>query len=480
MITKHKNKSLLAFIILGAVFIIFILSYSVFDFKRLRTRMETEKLNTGLNIIALFESSLMFGLRGKTVWNNRKLEALIQETCKKNHIKSFSFVYPSLKVYEATYNSVSNFYDAYITNYYKRLKSTSFVSGFSKSKCHKNNKSFYVIKPLMLDNKKSIGKVTFKFYQTLLNPAGRKYFIKEYKKFKDQMDVRSLPLIIVTLPADDIHKVTYQFIKNSIKIGISYLLFGILLIFVAAKIQKNHVVEQALVQAKIENEKLVKSLQRKDRLITLGRTAAALAHEIRNPLSSIRGFTQLFKKNSKDFKMQENADIVIKEVDRLNSVITGMLNFSKPITPFFEKSKPYNFINHSIVLIEKDADARNIKIKYNIYENLPEIYVDKNLITQAFLNLFINAMDAMPTGGVLLVDAELSTKNTIIVKVKDSGRGIPKEKFKEIFEPYFTTKANGIGLGLATVDNIIAEHSGTIRVESELGKGTTFFIEIPV
>ena len=477
---KNNKKSLFAFAIVISVFIIIILSYSVFDFKRIRMQMETERLNTGLNIIAYFEASLKIGLRGKSVWNDRKLKQLIQATCEKTPIKSFAFVYPSLRVYEASCNSVTNYYDQNITNYYKTLKTKNYISGFSRSECHGDEKTFYVVKPLMLDNKKSMGRLTFKFYQMLLNPANTKKLIKEFKVFRNEMNVRSLPLIIVTLPATEIQKVTKQFVIKSVKTGLSYLLFGCFLIVTAAKIQKSHITEQALEQAKEENEKLLKSLQRSDRLITLGRTAAALAHEIRNPLSSIRGFTQLFKKNSTDSKMRENADIVIKEVDRLNSVITGMLNFSQPIEPQFEKSNPYDFVKHSVVLIEKDAVARNIKINYNIPENLPLALVDKNLITQAFLNLFINAMDAMPNGGELLVDAELTSENSVVIKVKDSGKGISEESFKEIFQPYFTTKATGTGLGLATVDNIIAEHSGSIRVESEQGKSTTFFIELPV
>ena len=480
MAKKNNKKSLFAFAIVISVFIIIILSYSVFDFKRIRKQMEKERLNTGLNIIAYFEATLKIGLKGKSVWNDRKLSKLIQETCRKTPIKSFAFVYPSLRIYEASCNNVTNYYDQNITNYYKTLKTKNFISGFSKSKIHGNYKTFYVVKPLLLDNKKSMGRLTFKFYQMLLNPSKTKKLIKEFKTFRNQMNVRSLPLIIVTLPATEIQKFTNQFIIKSVKTGVSYLLFGCFLIFAAAKIQKTQIIEQALEQAKEENEKLLKNLQRSDRLITLGRTAAALAHEIRNPLSSIRGFTQLFKKNSNDSKMQENADIVIKEVDRLNSVITGMLNFSQPIEPMFEKSKPSNFIKHPVVLIEKDAISRNIKINYNVPENLPLVLVDKNLITQAFLNLFINAMDAMPNGGELSIDVKLTSENKVEIKIKDTGDGISEDSLKEIFQPYFTTKANGTGLGLATVDNIIAEHSGSIRVESELNSGTTFFIELPI
>ncbi len=481
MSKKKNRKSLFAFAIVILVFIVvIILSYSFSNFKRLRAQMETERLNTGLNIIAYFEASLKIGLQGKNVWNDRKLAQLIQETCRRTPIKSFAFVYPSLRVHEASCNSVTNYYDQNITNYYKTLKTKNFISGFSRFKCHGDKKTFYVVKPLMLDNKKSMGRLTFKFYQMLLNPAGTKKLIKEFKTFRNEMNVRSLPLIIVSLPATEIQKVTKQFVIKSVKTGLSYLLFGCFLIVAAAKIQRTHITELALAQAKEENEKLLKSLQRSDRLITLGRTAAALAHEIRNPLSSIRGFTQLFKKNSTDSKMRENADIVIKEVDRLNSVITGMLNFSQPIEPMFEKAKPSDFIKHSVVLIEKDAVARNIKINYNVPENLPRVLVDKNLITQAFLNLFINAMDAMPNGGELSVDAELTSENKVEIKINDLGNGISDDSLKEIFQPYFTTKANGTGLGLATVDNIIAEHSGSIRVESELNSGTTFFIELPV
>ncbi len=477
---KKNKKSLFAFAIVISVVIVIYIANSVNDFRQFRAHRKLELLNSGLNIISLFEASLRIGLQGKSTWNDRKLEQLIQVTCKKTPISSFSFVFPNFNIYQVSCNNVTNFYENKIAAYYEVLKTKDVISGYSNSILHKQNETLFIIKPLLLDNKKSMGKLTFKFFQMLLNPARKKYFIKGFKRPRNEMNVRSLPLIILTLPTTNIQKATKQFIASSIKVGFVYLIFAVFLFFVAVKIQKTHIIEQALEQVKDENEKLLKNLQRSDRLITLGRTAAALAHEIRNPLSSIRGFTQLFKKNSTDFKMQENADIVIKEVDRLNSVITGMLNFSQPIDPMFEKSKPSDFVKHPVVLIEKDAISRKIKINYNVPNFLSLVLVDKNLITQAFLNLFINAMDAMPNGGVLSIDADLTAKKTVEIKIKDSGEGISDDSLKEIFQPYFTTKANGTGLGLATVDNIIAEHSGSIRVESELNLGTTFFIELPV
>jgi len=481
-VTKHKNKTLFVFAALIIITFIFIIGKSTFSFMWNYARLEKNLEEIGLGNIAIFESSLKAGLRGLRVWNDRRIYELITQTCRKNPIllQSFSIIYPSSRVYQFTAINITNFYDKNVTNLYNRLKTKKYLSGHLKRKYNGKVDTFYIVKPLKLDNKDVIGPFTFKFYQTIHNRTGDKRHIKEFHAFRKEKGVRSLPLVMIEFSAENIERGKKKFIKSAIKWGIFYLLVICILIIFVAKIQRASVAEEALEQARAENEKLLKKLRYSDRHALLGRTAAALAHEIRNPLSSIRGFIQLFNRNSQDSELRENASLVIKEVDRLNSVITRMLNFSQPIAANFEKSEPNEFIKHSVELIENEARAKNITINYNVRENLPEVLVDKNLMTQAFLNLFINAIDAMPSGGELYIDAELLANKTIKIIVKDTGAGIPEENLKEIFGPYFTTKPSGTGLGLASVENIIYEHSGSIRVESELGKGATFIIELPV
>jgi two-component system sensor histidine kinase HydH len=196
----------------------------------------------------------------------------------------------------------------------------------------------------------------------------------------------------------------------------------------------------------------------------------------------VRGFTQLFRKKLEgqgDAKLCEFADLVIREVDRLNTVIGNMLNFSKPVEPQFEPQMLDQLVNNVFRLIRSDAMSRHVTLISHVPAALPRIHVDTTLFTQALLNLVINALDAMPQGGELTVEAHEGPAGNVHIAVRDTGKGIPREHLEQIFDPFFTTKPTGTGLGLATVENIVAEHSGSVSVESDVGRGSVFHIELP-
>ncbi len=230
-----------------------------------------------------------------------------------------------------------------------------------------------------------------------------------------------------------------------------------------------------------EVSSLRKEIARSQRLASVGRLAAGVSHEIRNPLSSIKGFATYFKERYHDVpENQQISNLMIQEVDRLNRVVGQLHEFARPITV---SKKPINvrtFLENSLKLIERQTSEVNIKIQTRLDSEIDEIFVDPDRVNQVFLNLYLNAIESMKNGGNLNVWLlRNEEKNGIKIRVQDTGTGISEDDLTHIFDPYFTTKASGTGLGLAIAHNIIEAHDGEIKVDSRLGQGTTVTILLP-
>jgi len=223
-----------------------------------------------------------------------------------------------------------------------------------------------------------------------------------------------------------------------------------------------------------EVRSLRKEIARSQRLATVGRLAAGVSHEIRNPLSSIKGFATYFKERYYDVpENQQISNLMIQEVDRLNRVVGQLHEFARPITVTKKSIQIKAFLKDSLKLIERQASEANISIKTDFDFEIDEILIDPDRINQVLLNLYLNAIESMDNGGTLTVTlAKNSKKNGIEIKVSDTGTGITEDDLSHIFDPYFTTKASGTGLGLAIVYNIMEAHGGEITIESCLGQGT--------
>ncbi|MCK4985669.1 MAG: hypothetical protein KAS40_09130, partial [Desulfobacterales bacterium] len=226
---------------------------------------------------------------------------------------------------------------------------------------------------------------------------------------------------------------------------------------------------------------LRREVARSQRLASVGRLAAGVAHEIRNPLSSIKGFATYFKERYPDQPDdQQTADIMIQEVDRLNRVVGQLLEFAKPVSV---KPKPISLqalLNDSIKLIKDRAAEKNISIQTQNNTQVDEVRIDPDRINQVLLNLYLNAIDSMESGGELKVEISSDGQHRdVVIQVSDTGGGISRENLSKIFEPYFTTKSTGTGLGLAIAHNIIEAMGGKITVESDKEVGTTFSIALP-
>lgn len=220
-------------------------------------------------------------------------------------------------------------------------------------------------------------------------------------------------------------------------------------------------------------------LRRADRLSALGQLSAGMAHEIRNPLGSIRGTAEILQEGIDPAdRRYEFTCILIKEVDRLNKVVQNFLDFARPSGGDRELVDINRLLAEVLTLTGQPALKNGVTTRLDAGV-VPEMEGDGEQLKQAFLNLVLNALQAMPAGGSLTISTAL-TAGTLEVRFTDTGGGIPRENLDRIFNPFFTTRGEGTGLGLAITHRIIQGHGGRIAVESRLGAGTTFILTFPV
>ncbi|MEE0877771.1 MAG: ATP-binding protein [Treponemataceae bacterium] len=231
-------------------------------------------------------------------------------------------------------------------------------------------------------------------------------------------------------------------------------------------------------------------LHRMENLASLTNLAASVAHEIKNPLGSISIYIQLLQKavnksRNSDEKLPEKKflenyiEIINQEIDRLNNIIVDFLFAVRPISAELIPENPVKLLNLYVEFFKPELEDKNINLKTAFLENSPKILLDEKLFKQVLINLVQNAIVAMPDGGELFLSTRI-TGDKYLISVADTGIGMNSETVSRIFEPYFTTKATGTGLGLTMVYKVIKEFGGDIEVESYEGKGTIFTISLPI
>ncbi|HSW64079.1 MAG TPA: ATP-binding protein [Dissulfurispiraceae bacterium] len=228
-----------------------------------------------------------------------------------------------------------------------------------------------------------------------------------------------------------------------------------------------------------EIRRMEEQLSNSEKLASIGRLAAGIAHEIGNPLTSIFSFVQILREIEDDEFKKESLQTVCFHVNRISEILKQLSGFSKMPVAEPKECQINEIIKTSIHLIQYDKRAKDIEITTNLDPDLPSIVVDGNQLSQVFVNLVLNAIDAMPEGGMLTVSSALRN-NEIRVKFRDTGIGIPAEELSVIFDPFYTTKEKGTGLGLSVSYTIVRKMNGTITVESEVGHGTTFTVRLPI
>ncbi len=235
----------------------------------------------------------------------------------------------------------------------------------------------------------------------------------------------------------------------------------------------------AVFQDLTQIKKLEDDIKKKEKMAAIGELSSNIAHEIRNPLASLKGSIEMLKENSVNQNYKERLmEIALKEMERLNYIITDFLTYSRPTLPVFQTFDMRELLDETVELLRNSDQGRGLITVRTQYANPLLVDADPQKMQQVFWNLGVNAIEAMPDGGELFISAA-STNGDIAITFQDSGQGIEGKDIGKVFYPFFTTKENGTGLGLAIVYRIIDEHRGKISVRSTSGVGTAFEIILP-
>ncbi|PYK73265.1 MAG: hypothetical protein DME44_01790 [Verrucomicrobia bacterium] len=243
-------------------------------------------------------------------------------------------------------------------------------------------------------------------------------------------------------------------------------------------------------------KRLELQIRRSDRLASLGTLSAGMAHEIKNPLVSIKTFAQLLPERYHESDFRDTfSSLIVHEIDRIDSLVNQLLRFARPAKPLLRPMHVHEVLEKTFQLVQHRLNQKEIKFNRTLEASLDTIRADSDQMEQVFLNFFLNAMDAMKRGGELTVETEIRTGDSLVthllpadekrhealcISIRDTGEGIKEEDIARVFDPFFTTKDFGTGLGLSVVHGIIEEHGGQIEVESEVAKGTVFHIFLPL
>ncbi|MBW2406758.1 MAG: PAS domain-containing protein [Deltaproteobacteria bacterium] len=234
----------------------------------------------------------------------------------------------------------------------------------------------------------------------------------------------------------------------------------------------------------------LQKLVQEDRMISLGKLVASCVHEINNPIQGLLTFSHLMQEiltegqpSSEDLKQfKSHLSFMSKELERCGNIVSGLLSFSRETPKEFKKIDINDVLNTVITLTRHKMELRNVQLIVRLYPGFLMIQGDERELQQCFLNLIFNAIEAMPKGGQLQINSKLDDKKIIRIEIQDTGYGIPKENLGHIFDPFYTTKAEGegTGLGLSIVYGITKNHKGNIKVNSKVGEGSSFVLTFPV
>ncbi len=222
-------------------------------------------------------------------------------------------------------------------------------------------------------------------------------------------------------------------------------------------------------------------LIRSEKLAALGQLAAGIAHEIRNPLTSINILIHaLLEKFPSENPQRQDLKVIEEEIHRIDEILDQFLRFAKPAPPFLEKTDPLSIFEEILLLLRPQIEKEKITV-HKEFQSLPMVLMDREQIKQAMLNLLLNAIQAMPQGGPLILSGRNSEEGQWVeLSIRDSGVGISEEDLNRLFDPFFSTKEGGIGLGLSITHRIIDQHHGKIEVASKPGEGTVFTVWLPI
>lgn len=228
-----------------------------------------------------------------------------------------------------------------------------------------------------------------------------------------------------------------------------------------------------------EQRERFRRMVRADRLATIGELAAGAAHEIRNPLTSIKSSLQYLENRCREETEKKLLGVALRETDRIDEILAALLSFSRPSEIHKEACDLTALLEESVALVFLQARAKGVDIKTSFPPDPVVVNADVSQIKQLFLNVFLNAVQAMDGGGAITIDSLLLENGKALVRISDTGPGIPDEDLDKVFDPFFTTKKGGTGLGLSICYTIVKAHGGEIEIRSRPGEGTTVLVTLP-
>jgi len=239
--------------------------------------------------------------------------------------------------------------------------------------------------------------------------------------------------------------------------------------------------EEKIQRTTADLRKTEAQLIRSEKLAALGQLAAGIAHEIRNPLTSINILIHSLRdKPSDDEHRQEDLRVIEEEIRRINEIVDQFLRFAKPAPPLLQEADVFSLFEETLHLLKPQIEKQRVSVQKE-FQPLPPTVLDREQMKQVILNLLINALQAMPGGGRLRLSGQvLEDHRWIQLSIQDTGVGIPPEDMNKLFDPFFSTKEGGVGLGLSIAHRIIDQHRGKIQTESTPGKGTLFTLWLPI
>ena len=269
---------------------------------------------------------------------------------------------------------------------------------------------------------------------------------------------------------------------NSI-LKLQYYIFGVFLFIMAliffALLYVVHNAEEIIQKRAAEQKELEDQLHLAERLAALGQMVAGVSHEIKNPLGIIQSTAELLSGMNQADEKQKRLSLVIREESiRLNNIVTEFLDFARPYELNVQECRLDEIIKKNILFLGQELDKKRITVKDTFEGRELKIHADPERLYRVFMNLIINSIHAIKDAGEINIRVD-EEKNGYVVRIEDTGEGISSENMKKIFNPFFTTKEKGSGLGLSIVRNIIEGHEGTISIESDEGAGTRVTIYLP-
>jgi len=226
---------------------------------------------------------------------------------------------------------------------------------------------------------------------------------------------------------------------------------------------------------RIKNDEALRNL---DRLSIIGQLAAGVAHEIRNPLTSLKGFSKLLKSTIDKQKQDDYLSIIMNELDRIDMIVNEFMSLAKPQAIQFNRESLFAILESTVNILHPQALLHNVQIINHFLTDDIDLLGNRNQLKQVFVNFLKNAIEAMPSGGQVHIDVQKVEGNQVLIRITDEGTGIDNHLMDYLGTPFYTTKDKGIGLGLTVSNKIIQEHNGTMKIESELGRGTTITVEL--